>query len=374
MGKSYRLGHYSVIAQTPLPPAAEMKRDAFTLVELLVVIAIIALLVAILLPAVQATREAVRRTQCTNNLKQLGLAIQNYETANAQFPQGSVVKPVDDSSVGLHDGVFANGLTLILDFLEESSVRGRYDHETEWYFQRDGLGGVVIPSFTCPSNAKPNPYQDRTMNAYLNEYVMGEGGRLAVTDYVFSKGVSDAFCDMPASIPDRGMFDYNLVMRPKNVTDGLSKTVAMGEAAGGAAWRLCTDYGCTEPSGPVEYFTETPFHARQYWIGSGNTRTIMEKLNFMVNSHFATTFTILNQEPVTHFLFDDQAYKADSSDCLGTYSDPDHPSPHRVSGFRSDHPGGALFLRGDGSVFFVNEAIEPAVYRSLSTVASGALE
>src|SRR3954465_11361568 len=100
----------------------------FTLVELLVVIAIIGILVALLLPAIQAAREAARRSQCINNLKQYGIGLQNYHNSNNAFPKGWIVK-------GIADGYYANANTKILPYLEETSLNGIYDQKEAWYDQ-----------------------------------------------------------------------------------------------------------------------------------------------------------------------------------------------------------------------------------------------
>jgi prepilin-type N-terminal cleavage/methylation domain-containing protein len=118
-----------------------MKRAAMSLVELLVVIAIIGILIALLLPAVQRVREAAARASCTNNMKQLGLALQNYHDANGCFPPGMTV---NGSNVA-ETGTFC-GFVLILPFLEQQNWTNIWDPSTPWY---------VDPNFAIVSTTAP---------------------------------------------------------------------------------------------------------------------------------------------------------------------------------------------------------------------------
>ena len=122
---------------------------AFTLVELLVVITIIGILIALLLPAVQAAREAARRMQCTNNLKQIGLAIHNYESAHLVYPPNAVLSPRRH-----------NVLTFILPYLEQQAIYDKYHWEEHWYADVNKEATEVdIGLFLCPSAPRrPNKY------------------------------------------------------------------------------------------------------------------------------------------------------------------------------------------------------------------------
>ena len=184
-------------------------RAAFTLVELLVVIAIIAILIALLLPAVQDAREAARRLQCSNHLRQLGIALQLYHGSLKSFPSG-VIADDDDFRDARH-----SGFALLLPYLEQRALDARYHFERTW---RDAVNATArstrIPIFLCPSSGS------------LVDQAGGLEG--APSDYAFSKGPSAYLCRKRSS---GGMFDINSSVRAAHVRDGLSHTFAIGEAA-----------------------------------------------------------------------------------------------------------------------------------------------
>jgi len=347
-----------------------------TLVELLVVIAIIGVLIALLLPAVQAARESARRIQCTNRMKQLGIALHNHESALGHFPTGSDVRS-DSTNPLFKDLAFANGFTLLLPYLENQPLRDRYQFDQPWHFQDPDVAAMPVVEFVCPTNdVKPNPVQELVifeLAALLGSPLAQGEGLMGLSDYVFSKGVNDGFCEDGARIPadERGMFEYRVSARAAEVVDGLSKTIAMGEGAGGPHWPLCASPGCREPNeglpAPPAELQNSPRYARQWWIGAGNARVLQQSTSIATAGHLACTIEPLNKWPVTQFLFDETA---DSTNCSGSLTS-GASNPHRVPNFRSDHPDGGNFLLGDGSVRFVAEAIELPAYRAASTIAGG---
>jgi prepilin-type N-terminal cleavage/methylation domain-containing protein len=195
-----------------------MGRSGFTLVELLVVIAIIAILVTLLLPAVNAAREAARRTQCANNLKQLGLALHAFASANADvFPPGSP----DNQRHGL--------FTYILPFLEEQALFDTLDLEgTLHHHPNEGRNPAryqLISAYICPSY--PSPWIIRDENAAefqrgaLTSY-QGVGGALVSEDQKTTPSVY-------GNLPHNGAFGWGFRRKLREMTDGLSKTLAIGE-------------------------------------------------------------------------------------------------------------------------------------------------
>lgn len=346
-------------------------RLGFTIVELLVVIAIIGALVALLLPAVQAAREAARRSHCVNNLKQLGVAMQSFESLKGRLPIGTVVKEDPQAPPRLFtDGVFANGFSEMLPHFEQGNLADRYDFSKAWYMQDAAVARTVVPLLVCPTvTTRENPTIDRFFDFAAQTINSPLGFSLGVTDYVFSKGASDAFCTTPHNMPasELGLFDYNLEVRFAHVEDGSSNTLALGEGAGGL---LCQDPGCTVPDMPTPRanYTSQPYQARQYWIGSGNIRKILAQFNWASAGPFACTIDPLNKQPVTQFLFNDLATES----CEGTLTR-GAGNTHRVPNFRSDHPGGGNFTFADGSTHFISDQIDTTAFRSLSTIAGADL-
>ncbi|MBX7167902.1 MAG: DUF1559 domain-containing protein [Pirellulales bacterium] len=372
-------------------------RRGFTIVELLVVVAIIAILAALLLPAVQFAREASRRNQCSSNLKQLGLAMLQYQTHLGCYPMGGLkfLLPGKKNGEPGNHGIYANGLVLMLPYLEQQNVERMYNHKLPLWSQSPEVASFVVPVYTCPSNTgKQNPIHEKLFEEpFLSvaKQVMPEltefrmGSTLGLTDYVFCKGINDGFCEVGGTgaygngVPKvdfatRGMFDIHLTVLPSHLLDGSSTTFAMGEAAGGPHWQLCFDPECTTPY-DAALPPGTGYFARQHWINVGNIKSLADAGQYYSAGILACTRDRLNKNPVTHFLHDDQYQQTE--DCRGSLSMPNNPQnskiynpnhPHRVPNFRSDHSGGANFLFADGHVGFTADTVDIWSYRAQSTI------
>lgn len=319
------------------------KRRGFTLVELLVVIAIIGLLVALLLPAVQSAREAARRSDCLNRLKQLALALQMHHDSSGYYPHFSG----EPDSGGFR---FSPAPQIqILPYLEEPAIRKAYNDSLHWNLQSPELARTLIASFRCPSSAAPATFTEPFLGAAGLNFPSGE--EYAVMQYAFSKGASDAWCSTGEVTPAlRGMFEFNRKISVKHVTDGASRTFALGEAD--TAPSICHRSGCK-----IALEERT---AVQAWISGEPGFDFLASSGFVIGSGLASTREPLNKSPVT----DSFVALAGVDDCRSS----EEGGPHGTSNFRSAHPGGGNFAVADGSCQFVADEIDQDIFRANSTI------
>lgn len=330
-----------------------ISRRAFTLVELLVVIAIIGILIALLLPAVQAAREAARRMSCTNNMKQMGVAMHNYHDTYKVLPQGAVgrLKSSGLPSSNVYVSVFAS----ILPFVEQGSLQDLYNFNASWDNQAPAVARTTIAAFVCPSSTTDNPIVDAEIGAA--GYPVGD--TFGATTYMVSKGATNIWCNQPDMISStvKGMFDLGGRRSFRDVRDGLSNTMAAGEGRVGSSWQVCAGQGCTGPA-TQDAFGKDTVPQSAWLVGQPNSSGIGLSPHVSI---FGSTLDPMNKPMVTATLVDDGAF-GDCSQATGTDS---------VTNFGSNHPGGGNFLFGDGSVHFLSETIEMPLYRGLSTIAGG---
>ncbi|WP_425267222.1 DUF1559 domain-containing protein [Aeoliella straminimaris] len=316
--------------------------------ELLVVIAIIGVLVALLLPAVQAARESARRTSCGNNLRQFGLALLNYEAALEMLPPGVKAQP----PFGPAD-ITANANALLLPYFEQAGLANLYDLNQPYWLQGNDVVQAQVSLFHCPSNGA-----QLFVSSVFEDLGLPIGDTFATVDYAYSHGVTDAWC-ISGQYPEqyRGVFDIGYPKKLRQISDGLSHTIAMGEAAGGERWPVCVGFGCSMPdaSGALADYP---------WV-VGNLPADFMLPNFVGSSIFASTTESLNKWPVTHTILNTAA----ATDCRASFEG----GSHATSNFRSDHLTGGWFLHCDGSAHFLAGEIEPAIYRGFSTYAGGEL-
>jgi prepilin-type N-terminal cleavage/methylation domain-containing protein len=285
------------------------RRAGFTLIELLVVIAIIAVLIALLLPAVQQAREAARRTQCKNNLKQIGLALHNYHDTNG-------ILPVEDS---VCSGKRWSWIPMILPYVDQTPLYNSLNFSVASY-QTVNLPYLqkTYSAFLCPSDALSASLREEE-NFAAPTYIVSQADYSAVIgDYINTTGVgnSPGFGNTGCNVQARGLISrYASSARLRDVTDGLSNTFAIGETIGA----LCIT---------------------QSW-GTENFGTTAHPINFM------------------------------NASLMSNIPSGANPRWDESVGFRSYHVGGTHFLMGDGAVKFVSENIDGTNYRALASRGGG---
>jgi len=356
----------------------------FTLIELLVVIAVIAVLIALLLPAVQAAREAARRAQCINNLKQLALAIHNYESTNACLPAAAQgIRDMPTTESGFFIGVcYMNftGYHMMLPYLEQGNVFNATNfsvgspHQAGAWFGWSTLENTTTfqfqsSVFLCPSNRAQGEF------GYKFDYPANLAvSRAAVTDYLFNGG-ADTKATPPYYRPTaRGPVGFNTATRYSEITDGLSQSFLIGEAVGGSAANPYIAVGGYRGSKRVCVPRGTQAATAATYSGAS-----LEYDNLMFQAYgrphiSSDPKTMIGGGLVAKTTDATGAYYA-PNDC-GTYTMSDDawyvlplPPAQRVPNFRSTHPGIVQFALCDGSVRGIKDSINPQTYMGLSTIA-----
>lgn len=210
--------------------AQSRRRSGFTLIELLVVIAIIAVLIALLLPAIQQAREAARRAACKNNLKQIALAMHNYETSHRVYPPGYIHKfgPAGSAEFEANHAGLAWG-AMLLPQLEQSNLYQQFDpHVPIWDVANLEARETHLPVFLCPSD----PYSEDSF--VVRDDTAAPVERYAAASYAANWGPSSDTVNLDDTpLQSRGVFYRNSKTRVRDITDGLSNTLAIGERTNG---------------------------------------------------------------------------------------------------------------------------------------------
>jgi prepilin-type processing-associated H-X9-DG protein len=353
----------------------------------LVVLAIIGVLIALLLPAVQRVREAGNRLYCQNNLKQFGLAMHNYHDAIGCLPPGITTWLNGEDAAH-------TGFTFMLPFLEQNNVYQQMNLRVQWYVQPNYAPlAVELPTFYCPSN-RTRGSMDLTNPLYAWGGSMPP--RVGSTDYILCKGANAAIHQAAILIPPdcRGVFnvyaDVNnpnffnadgltapLTVRLTDITDGTSSTFAIGEGAGNSS-RFLLRQMKTQADGTIfvgnvpatNPYTGQPIQPDQAW----GAASIAGESHPWSTSVFGVTAQFglppnYQDEPMNNPLVMPSAYM--DTDGTPLFSGFNKSGTQFISGFRSMHIGGCNFLFCDGGVRFVQQSIQPAVYRALSTYQGG---
>ena len=343
----------------------------FTLIELLVVIAIIAVLIALLLPAVQAAREAARRAQCTNNLKQMGLAAHNYNSANGAFPIGWMGPALPNTYLGLPPCYGSNPIghtafVYMLPYMEGGAAYNAWNITRVYNSYANNTGSFTkLNSYVCPSDTPNVPDPSGDFPVAQASYAASEGLQeqllynwATVATVPDPKGQYANSCNLG---PGDGMFGPYYAQREASVTDGLSNTLLFGE----------NSRFINEPGGSNFYFNYVAgFWSGPPWTGGSTYWTNDYRITGVVPS-----IALPNSPPdLTGNMINNCVFNSPASfppDLANLSSNPNSPlfacTKWGQISFRSLHPGGVNFAFADGSVHFIKSTINLITYRALAT-------
>ena len=336
-------------------------RSGFTLIELLVVIAIIGVLIALLLPAVQAAREAARKVQCTNNLKQIGLGLMNYESSIGVFPPTTILIPAPGGYGTYSFQSSWSAFARSTPYLEQKAVFDSINFNFTYSAPANQTVTLTQLSYLyCPSDGAPH-FDDASMG--------GTGD--ATTSYGTCDGDWYVYSVNWTAVPSLGpqnksLYGPDYSRKIAQVTDGLSNTMAVSEGTiGHLQARHCGDSSNGGQPSDASAGTWSPFNVPRPGANS------VAALASLVSScgH--------NPKPVGHTRWSNGGVYYSGFTTANTpnqkidwdWTDENDGGPTYMSlSASSFHPAGVNVLFGDGSVRFLKDSIDPTVYRGLGTI------
>ena len=337
-------------------------RSAFTLVELLAVIAIIGVLIGLLLPAVQSARESARMSQCSSNLKQIGIALHNFHDARGFFPPAQV----SDPSVTCCTGPGWGWGTFILPYVEQSDIYVKFTPNFIYPAPSDtntlaavGASSTLaplvktgMPIYLCPSDPQGPLTSDRTESKDERKILRGSSVRFARSNYILSMSGSSVNNDVRTRLFE-GIAFSNSRVKFKDVTDGTGSTLAAGErvdavTGGGRGTGGTTQWG---PNAGSFNATIAPINpASAVWAG-------------------ANLFGYANPDGYNGSLHRGMIWNGGST----FYGINDFSTVDASKGYSSNHPGGASFVYADGSVRLLDQNIDATILRRLANRRDGSV-
>lgn len=304
------------------------RRAGFTLIELLVVIAIIAILISLLLPAVQQAREAARRTQCRSNLKQIGIALHNYQERTGVFPPGYLSNVDTSSGTATDSGPGWGWAAFLLPDVDQASLFNTLNFNVDITHSSNQKGRQTrLTVFICPSTPGQPVVNIQATDAYdsnanqLSSPPAWLPTTVAHASYVGVNGNSGVTSNQAMN---DGAFLENRCFRPGDFTDGLSNTFFVAERS--VTMSLATWVGAITSAGVIDRRTNDP-----------------------ADTEGAAAFVLGHCGPHA----------------------PNNPNVTDADPLSSEHTGGVFFLFGDGGVRFINSSIDLNVYDALATRANG---